>query len=159
MTGPTPARSSSGHVMGAPFVTHDHVRWSDIDYARIMRYTAFPRLFELAEAELFRSLGVPYTELFTRFGLSLPRKAMHLDFHAPARLDDRLELRAWFGHVGETSLRFDLEVRHAGGGPCASGHMVLVCTTVDDFRKQRLPDALRAVIAPYVMQTQVANGA
>lgn len=145
---------------GRPFVMHEHVRWSDIDYARIMRYTAFPRFFELAEAELFRSLGVPYVELFTRFRVSLPRKAMHWDFHAPARLDDRLELRAWFGHVGESSLRFDLEVRHAASGaPCASGHLVLVCTEVEELRKQRLPDALRAVIAPHVRQGVEAGAA
>jgi 4-hydroxybenzoyl-CoA thioesterase len=132
---------------------HEHVRWSDIDYARIMRYTAFPRFFELAEAELFRSLGVPYVELFTRFRVSLPRKAMYWDFHSPARLDDRLELRAWFGHVGETSLRFELDVRHAAtNAPCASGHLVLVCTEVEELKKKRLPDALRAVIAPHVLQ-------
>ena len=137
---------------GRPFVMHEHVRWSDIDYARIMRYTAFPRFFELAEAELFRSLGVQYTELFTRYDVSLPRKSMHWEFHAPARLDDRLELRAWFGHVGESSLRFELEVRHAPtGGPCATGHLVLVCTEVEELRKKRIPDALRDVIAPHVM--------
>ena len=137
---------------GRPFVMHEHVRWSDIDYARIMRYSAFPRFLELAEAELFRSLGVAYTELFTRFGVSLPRKSMHWDFHAPARLDDRLELRAWFGHVGESSLRFDLEVRHAAtDAPCASAQMILVCTEAEVLRKQRLPDELRAIIAPHVM--------
>jgi YbgC/YbaW family acyl-CoA thioester hydrolase len=143
----------TGRPGGRPFVMHEHVRWSDIDYARIVRYTAYPRFLELAEAELFRSLGVEYHELFTRFGVSLPRRSMHWEFHAPARLDDRLELRAWFGHVGESSLRFDLEVLHAANAaPCASGHMILVCTEVEELRKKRLPDDLRAVIAPHVMQ-------
>ena len=132
------------------FVTTEYVRWSDIDYARIMRYSAYPRFLELAEAELFRSLGVPYHELFTRFGVSLPRRTMHFDFHGPARLDDQLELAAWFGHMGATSLRFDLEIRQAASRELvATGQMVLVCTAVEVLEKRPIPDALRALIAPY----------
>ena len=135
---------------GRPFVMHEHVRWSDIDYARIMRYSAYPRFLELAEAELFRSLGIPYHELFTRFGVSLPRRTMHFDFHGPARLDDELELTAWFGHVGATSLRFDLEMRQAASRALvATGQMVLVCTAVEHLEKKPIPAELRALIAPY----------
>ena len=132
------------------FIMTEHVRWSDIDYARIMRYTAFPRLLELAEAELFRALGVPYHELFTRFGVSLPRRTMHFDFHGPARLDDQLELAAWFGHMGATSLRFDLEIRQAASSALvATAQMVLVCTAVEVLEKRPIPEALRVLIAPY----------
>jgi len=132
------------------FVTTEYVRWSDIDYARIMRYSAYPRFLELAEAELFRSLGVQYHELFTRFGISLPRRTMHFDFHGPARLDDQLELAAWFGHMGATSLRFDLEIRQAASRELvATGQMVLVCTAVEVLEKRPIPEELRALIAPY----------
>ena len=135
-------------------VTHDFVRWSDIDLAGIMRYTAFPRFLELGEAELFRSLGVRYSELFTHYGVSLPRKVMHLEYHAPARLDDRLAIATTVSRVGTTSLTLSTEIRHAeSGAPCASGFMVLVCTGASDFSKRPLPADLLELLAPYTDPT------
>lgn len=135
-------------------VTHDFVRWSDIDLAGIMRYTAFPRFLELGEAELFRSLGVRYSELATHYGISLPRKVMHLEYHAPARLDDRLAIATTVSRIGTTSLTLGTEIRHAeSGASCASGYMVLVCTGASDFSKRPLPADLLDLLAPYTDTT------
>ena len=152
-------RDRAGAAVAArPFVVTDYVRWADIDYARIMRYSAFPRFFELGEAELFRSLGVPYHELFTRFGVSLPRRVMHLDFHAPARLDDRLEIRTWISDAGTSALTLSMDVVHAGSRAwCATGYMVLVCTEVEELRKQALPAALLELLAPHRLSTEEAR--
>ena len=137
-------------VAARPHVVTDFVRWADIDYARIMRYSAFPRFFELGEAELFRSLGVPYHELFTRFGVSLPRRVMHLDFHAPARLDDQLEIRTYVSDVGSSALTLNIDVVHAESRAwCATGWLVLVCTEVEELKKQPLPGALLEILAPH----------
>ena len=139
-------------------VTHDFVRWSDIDLAGIMRYTAFPRFLELGEAELFRSLGVRYSEIATHYGVSLPRKVMHLEYHAPARLDDRLSIATTVSRVGTTSLTLSSEIAHAdSGAPCASGYMVLVCTGAFDFSKRPLPADLLELLSPYTEQDREAQ--
>ena len=55
-----------------PFVIHEHVRWGDVDYAGIIRYDAYTRFMELAESELFRSIGIPQRAFTDRLGLAFP---------------------------------------------------------------------------------------
>ena len=77
-----------------PFVIDEYVRWSDVDNAGIIFYGAYVRFFEIAETELFRELGVPYSEVFSRFDMWLPRAHLECDFKYPARLDDQLQVAA-----------------------------------------------------------------
>ena len=141
-----------------PHVVTDYVRWGDIDYARIVRYSAFPRFFELGEAELFRSLGIPYHELFTRFGVSLPRRVMHLDFVAPAVLDDRLEIRTYISDATTSALTVTMDILDADRREWrATGYMVLVCTEVEALRKRALPAELMARLAPHRLTTEEAR--
>ena len=65
-----------------PFMVDERVRWSDVDYAGIIFYGAYFRFFELAEMELFREAGVPYSDVFERFDIWLPRVHLDCDFMA-----------------------------------------------------------------------------
>ena len=40
------------------FTIEERVRWGDVDAARIIFYGAYIRFFEIAETELFRSVGL-----------------------------------------------------------------------------------------------------
>ena len=51
----------------------EYVRWEDIDAAGIINYQAYLRFFGLAEAELYRSCGLSYREMFDEVGVWLPR--------------------------------------------------------------------------------------
>ena len=42
-----------------PFVIEEYVRWSDVDFAGIIFYGSYVRLFEIAETEMFRHCGLP----------------------------------------------------------------------------------------------------
>ena len=53
------------------FHSREFVRWSDVDKAGIICYGAYVRFFEIAETELFRSVGYPYSKLFDHFDLWL----------------------------------------------------------------------------------------
>ena len=50
-------------MTGRPFEVVEHVRWADVDLAGIMRFSAVPRFVELAEQELMRAAGYPYSRL------------------------------------------------------------------------------------------------
>src|SRR5213593_1914781 len=82
----------------APYVIEEYVRWSDVDFAGIIFYGSYVRFFEIAETELFRACGLAYAQVFDRYDVFLPRKAVHSEFYSPARLDDRL-------HVAHAELR------------------------------------------------------
>jgi acyl-CoA thioester hydrolase len=136
---------------GGRFRVGEYVRWGDIDQAGIICYGAYVRFFEIAETELFRAVGLPYSQLFERFDFWLPRAELHFEFRAPARLDERLEVEMWVAHVGRSSLRLEFEVRKQapGGDLTARGHAVLVAVARADFKPVPLPPELIAAIAPY----------
>ena len=67
-----------------------------VDKAGIIFYGAYVRFFEIAETELFRSAGVPYSEVFDRFDIWLPRVHLECDFRYPPRLDDHLRVAGDF---------------------------------------------------------------
>ena len=69
----------------APFHVTERVRWEDVDLVGIMRYSAFTRMLDVAEQELWRAAGMTVTQVMDEFGLWLPRRNLQIDFLAPAR--------------------------------------------------------------------------
>src|SRR3989442_13459470 len=92
------------------FVIEEYVRWSDVDFAGIIFYGSYVRLFEIAEPEMFRHCGLAYARVFDEYDIFLPRKAVHSEFYWPARLDDRLRIAAYVGNVGTKSLTLHFDV-------------------------------------------------
>ncbi|HKI01378.1 MAG TPA: thioesterase family protein [Thermoanaerobaculia bacterium] len=129
----------------------EFVRWSDIDLAGIICYGAYVRFFEIAESELFRSIGFPFSQLFERFDFWLPRAALHFEFRSPALLDDRLDVEMWVSQVGNSSLRLQFEVRKQGPERVmtAEGYAVLVAVARGDLRPIPLPPEFVAALGPY----------
>jgi acyl-CoA thioester hydrolase len=140
------------------FTVDERVRWSSVDKAGIIFYGAYVRFFELAEMELFRSAGVPYSEVFDRWDMWLPRVHLESDFHYPSRLDDRLRVAAYFTRFGASSLQINFDVLHLDAGQLAvTGHEVLVCTSQDTLETRPLPDQLIDLLSPYLMTVEDAR--
>jgi YbgC/YbaW family acyl-CoA thioester hydrolase len=91
-----------------------------VDFAGIIFYGSYVRFFEIAETELFRACGLAYAQVFDRYNIFLPRKAVHSEFYSPARLDDRLRVATYIGRVGTKSmtLNFDVLRDDAPGAAC-----------------------------------------
>ncbi len=141
-----------------PFVTHERVRWADVDLVSIMRFSAFTRLVEVAEQELLRAVGLPYAMLFDNPRVWMPRRRLAIDYFAPARIDDELALVTYVTRMGTTSLTLQVDVRHAARTTLiAAATMVVVCVTVDSFAKRPLPSITRESLAPYVMTVDEAR--
>ena len=137
------------------FTVDERVRWSSVDKAGIIFYGAYVRFFELAEMELFRSAGVPYSEVFDRWDMWLPRVHLESDFHYPSRLDDRLRVAAYFTRFGASSLQINFDVLHLDAGQLAvTGHEVLVCTSQDTLETRPLPDELIDLLSPSQMPVE-----
>ena len=132
------------------FRVSEFVRWSDIDLAGIICYGAYVRFFEIAESELFRSLGLPFSTLFEKFDFWLPRAQLHFEFRKPAVLDDRLDLQMWVSKVGTSSLRLQFEARRGEDQELmAEAYAVLVAVARKDLRPIPLPPELVAALAPF----------
>lgn len=132
-----------------PFAVRERVRWSDCDPLGIIFYGAYIRLFEVAEHELLRAVGLPFDVLRRERGVWLPRKAFECEFDAPAAMDEEVEIRAGIAHVGATSLTFAFAVTRASdGAPRARATLTVVNVDKDTMQKSPVPDWLRTALAP-----------
>lgn len=150
--------AESGHSGGPPFRIPERVRWEDVDLAGVMRYSAYTRLFDAAEAELLRAAGMPIGEVAEQLGVWMPRKLLNVEYFAPARFDDALEIRAWVAGVGSTSLTLAGEVWSGDGAVRhAAITVVLVCVDRDGFTKRPWPEKLVAAISPFRLDNAAAS--
>lgn len=138
------------------FRIEERVRWGDVDAARIIFYGAYIRFFEIAETELFRSVGLPYGRMFDELDVWLPRAHLECDFRQAAQLDDLLEVSVYVGRVGTKSLRLNFEVRRNGEPSIvAEAHFVLVAVRRNTFDSVPVPDELKRRLAPYTQPTSI----
>jgi acyl-CoA thioester hydrolase len=141
-----------------PFIIEEYVRWSDVDFAGIIFYGSYVRLFEIAETEMFRHCGLAYASMFDEYDIFLPRKAVHSEFYWPARLDDRLRIAAYVGKVGTKSLTLHFDVlRPDVSALAAAGWMVLVCVDRKRLKPAPLPAGLIASLAPHTLSPDRAR--
>ena len=141
-----------------PFTIDEYVRWSDVDYAGIIFYGSYVRFFEIAETELFRAAGVPYSEVFDRFGIWLPRVHLSCDFKYPARLDDRLRVAVYFTRFGTSSIAINFDVLHAKAIQlAAAAREVLVCVDRETMRPRPLPADLVGLLQPFALSEAAAR--
>ena len=142
--------SSEPATPSVPFRVRERVRWGDVDLAGIMRYSAFPRFHDVAEAELFRAAGITALTVLERLGLWLPRRVLHIEYHVPALFDAELEARLWIAAIGGTSLTLNGELWSADGATRhASWYLVLVCVDAKSGAKRPVPDELAGALAPF----------
>ena len=141
-----------------PYVVEEYVRWSDVDFAGIIFYGSYVRFFEIAETELFRSVGLAFHEVFDRYEVWFPRKALHGEFHLPARLDDRLRVAAYVARVGTTSLTLNFDVlRDDAPRLGAEAWQVIVCVDRTTLRPRAVPPEIVRALAPHTLAAVAAR--
>jgi acyl-CoA thioester hydrolase len=122
------------------FAVTERVRWEDVDLVGIVRYSAYTRLMDVAESEMWRAAGLAHPALLDRFGVWLVRRVLHLEYHVPARFDELLQLRVWLGRVGRTSLTLHVAVLdETGQTRHATGSFVLVAVGKDGWEAVDVP--------------------
>jgi acyl-CoA thioester hydrolase len=138
------------------FSVQDRVRWSDVDGAGIIYFGSYVRFFEIAETEMYRAMGLPYSHAFELLDVYPVRAQFHSDFKSPAYLDDLLTVELWVDHIGGSSLQLDFRLLRAEseygtiGEVLVTGHCVLVTVDRKTLKPRRVPERLRDALAPFV---------
>jgi YbgC/YbaW family acyl-CoA thioester hydrolase len=144
------AAGAAAEIPAVAFEVAERVRWEDVDLVGIVRYSAYTRLMDVAEAELCRAAGLAHPVAVERYGVWLVRRVLHLEYHAPARFDALLRLRVWVGRVGRTSLTLHVVVLdETGTTRHAAGHFVLVAVPTDGFEAIAVPAGIVEALGPY----------
>ncbi|MBM4193697.1 MAG: acyl-CoA thioesterase [Gemmatimonadetes bacterium] len=132
------------------FEVRERIRWADSDPMGIIFYGAYLRLIGVAESEMFRACGIPAHELRLTRGVWIPRKALQLEFHSAAQLEEEVIVQAWFGRVGKTALTMRFEFYRASDrAHRASGALTVVSVERESMTPRPIPDDLRALLAKF----------
>jgi YbgC/YbaW family acyl-CoA thioester hydrolase len=137
----------AGGVPTGAFEVVERARWEDVDLVGIVRYSAYTRLLDVGEAELFRAAGLAHPAVQERYGVVLVRRVLHLEYQAPARFDAALRVAMWIARAGTSALTLGVAVRDANGGVHAGGQVVVVAVDQHTLAKVALPADLVARLA------------
>jgi acyl-CoA thioester hydrolase len=112
----------------------------------VVYYANYFVWFEVARAELLRSLGWSYREM-EHAGVALPVIEASCAYHRSAHYDDELDVIAEGRMISPVRMQFDYQVvRRQDSVLAASGHTVHAAVDIKG-RPCRLPDRIRQVFA------------
>jgi acyl-CoA thioester hydrolase len=138
-------------VMATPpfkFSARARVGFSDTDAQGVVYYGRYNPYFDLARVEYHRSLG-----LLRRDG---PRggdfvmRANDVEYFAPARFDDELEIHVRVSRIGRTSITFEFAAHRIPDDTLmVTAHQTLVYVDLDERVAQPVPGDYRTAIAAF----------
>ncbi len=129
------------------------VYWEDTDGGAIVYYANYLRFLERARTEWLRSHGHSQQALAREPGILFTVVSLQVDYRAPARLDDALEVTCRPEPQGMASLRFLQSIRRAAAAGAASQLLLeaqvrVACVDAHTLKPKRLPEFfLNAVTA------------
>jgi acyl-CoA thioester hydrolase len=122
------------------------VRYAETDKMGVVYYANYLVWFEVARAELLRSLGWSYREM-EHDGVTLPVIEAHCEYHRPAKYDDEIEVRTEGRMLSPVRMEFLYQVvRREDQTLSASGRTVHAAVNPQG-RPCRLPLRIRKVFA------------
>lgn len=133
------------------FETRDRIRWADSDPMAIVFYGAYIRLIGVAESEMFRACELPVHEVRFAKDVWIPRKALHLEFHSAAQLEEEVLISSWFSRIGTTSITMRFEFYRASDrAHRASGSLTVVSVDRGTMTPRPIPEEIKAALARFV---------
>lgn len=128
------------------------VRWSEVDPQSIVFNGHYLTYADVAITEYFRALGIQYPADLSQEGGDFFAIKTVLEYLAPARFDDLLEVGIRTGRLGRSSLSFHLGIWRAGEALTA-GEIIYVHADSTTRSSKALPQWLRDTITGYERQS------
>ena len=127
-----------------PFVWPARVYWEDTDGGAIVYYANYLRYLERARTEWLRAHGHSQGLLAREPGILFTVVSLQVDYRAPARLDDELQISCHPQVEGRASLRFLQSIRRTDPTPqlLLEASVRVACLDAHSLRPKRLPDFL-----------------
>ncbi len=120
------------------------VYYEDTDTGGIVFYANYLKFFERARTEWLRAAGVNQQLLAEQHGVMFVVKNTAVDYHAPAKLDDELNVTVLVRRLGRASVEFRQEAWRVGKDKAplllATGDIKVGCVDVKSLRPSQIPD-------------------
>jgi acyl-CoA thioester hydrolase len=131
--------------MKAPFKMSARTRvgFSDTDAQGIVYYGRYNPYFDLARVEYLRAIG----QLHRESGGAFVMRANDVEYFAPARFDDELEIYARVSRIGRTSITFQFAAyKMPEDTLMVTAHQTLVYVDLEERKALLVPDDYRAAV-------------
>ena len=96
------------------FHTSLRVRWMECDAQGIVFNGAYLGYLEVGQAEYFRNLGFSIYQIAHAGYFDMAVVKTVLEYKAPARVDEMLDLYVGISNIGNTSMTLDMEIHREG---------------------------------------------
>jgi len=136
-----------------PFIWPTRVYWEDTDAGGVVYHARYVAFMERARSEWMRALGWGQEAMRTGGEQVFVVRAMRLDFHKPARLDDALQVSVVLTQCRRASLVMEQQVRR-DGELLASASVRLAAVGAADFRPQPINAPMLSVFEPLQVHTE-----
>jgi len=125
----------------AGFQWRVRVYYEDTDSGGVVYYANYLRFMERSRTEWMRTLGFEQDRLLAEHGILFAVRSAHIDFHAPARFNEQLDVSAEVVRRGRASLTFrQVITREDDAQLLCDGRVKIACLDADAFRPRPIPD-------------------
>lgn len=121
------------------FVARTRVGFSDTDAQSVVYYGRYNPFFDFARVEYLRSVGLLHEGGPGEFVM----RANDVEYFAPARFDDELEIHVRVARIGTTSMTYEFAAYLADGTLAVTAHQTLVYIDRETRKPIRVPDSFR----------------
>jgi acyl-CoA thioester hydrolase len=125
------------------------VYWEDTDGGAIVYYANYLRFLERARTEWLRARGHSQEQLARDPGILFTVVSLRIDYRAPARLDDQLEVTCDVRPEGAATLTFAQQIYRVGApaAPLVDADVRVACVDAQKLKPRRLPGFMREALA------------
>jgi len=139
---------------GQTHVFNLRIYYEDTDAGGIVYYANYLRFAERARTEVLRDLGVAQRELLEGEGLGFAVRRCVVDYFAPARLDDELQIHSVVRALGPASIDIEQSVRRADGIGELVRLDVKLAVINKTGRASRIPEDVAELLKPFVVHAE-----
>jgi acyl-CoA thioester hydrolase len=128
------------------FSAETRVGFSDTDAQGVVYYGRYMPYFDLARVEYHRRLDLLRTEPSDR---QFVMRAMTVEYHAPARFDDEIEVDVRVKRIGTSSVTYEFAAYLAGATLAVTATQTLVLVDLAERKPCPVPDWWREKIREF----------
>ncbi len=126
------------------------IHWEDTDAAGIVYYANYLRFIERGRSDWVRGAGIDQVALLARQGITFQVRRCLLDYLAPARLDDELQVWTSLHRLGAALIDLEQVVRR-DETVLVRAEVRLACVGAEGAT--RIPGPVRQALEPFLTTT------
>ena len=137
---------SVGSDLKAVFRWPVRVYWEDTDAGGVVYYANYLKFMERARSEWLRALGFEQDVLRDEAGAVFVVRRVEVDYLAPARFNDRLDVSVALLELGRASLVLTQSLSR-GDARLVAAQVTLACVDATRFKPVKIPAPILQILA------------